>query len=339
MEQHDIQQQFFAHIKKNLPPHLSFVDTIAELLNISNDSAYRRIRGEKQLSFEEIKNLCAHFSISVDQMLNLKSDAAIFNGHYITADNFNLKEYLEDIRRNISQIISFPSKELFYFCKDIPIFLYYMYPELTAFKYFIWMKTLLQFPQYANTKFNLRKMTEPAIVDLGRQIGELYVQLPSHEIMNVDNIMTTLRQVEYYKEANLFESEEDFMAIYDKLEAMIDHMEKQTEAGVKFMPGTSPNVKSARLHVYINDFVVGDNTNLVILNDAKVCFVVHNAINLIQTRDQRYTDYTFQFLQNIIKKSMLISGVSERERTRFFNLMRSRIKICRNNQFETLGKP
>ena len=329
MDQQDIQQQFFAHIKRGLPPHLSFVDTIAELLNISNDSAYRRIRGEKQLSFEEIKNLCAHFNISVDQMLNLKSDAAIFNGNYITADNFNLKEYLEEIQKNIAQIITFPSKELYYFCKDIPIFLYYMFPELAAFKYFIWMKTLLQFPQYLHTKFSLRKMTEPAIVDLARRIGELYVQLPSHEIMNVDNIMTTLRQVEYYKEANLFESEEDYMAIYDKLEAMINHMERQTEAGVKFMPGASPNPKSARLHVYINDFV----------NDTKICFVVHNAINIIHTRDQRYTDYTFQFLQNIIKKSMLISGVGERERTRFFNLMRSRIKICRNNQFETLGRP
>jgi len=336
MDQQDIQQQFFQHIKKNLPQHLSLVDTIAELLEISNDSAYRRIRGEKQLSFEEIKKLCTRFNISVDQMLNLKTDAAIFNGHYITSDNF-MNEYLQDMLKSLQQILAFPSRELYYMCKDIPIFLYYMFPELAAFKYFIWMKTLLQYQQYTHTKFTLAQITEP-IVSLGKSVAELYIQIPTHEIMNVDNIMTTLRQVEYYKEANLFASDQDYLCIYDKLDEMINHMERQTEVGFKFMPGQSPNSKSGSLQVYINDFVVGDNTNLAIVNGNKICFVNHNVINFINTRDQRFTDYTHQFLQNIIKKSMMISVVGERERTRFFNLMRNRINICRNNQFESLGK-
>ncbi len=56
MDKPDVQQIFFQHIKSNLAAHLSLVDEVAELLNISNDSAYRRIRGEKPLSFEEIKS-------------------------------------------------------------------------------------------------------------------------------------------------------------------------------------------------------------------------------------------------------------------------------------------
>ncbi len=47
MDQPSVQQVFFQHIKSNLADHLSMVDEVAELLNISNDSAYRRIRGEK----------------------------------------------------------------------------------------------------------------------------------------------------------------------------------------------------------------------------------------------------------------------------------------------------
>ena len=45
MDSTGAQQVFFNHIKGMLPPHISFVDEIAEELNISNDSAYRRIRG------------------------------------------------------------------------------------------------------------------------------------------------------------------------------------------------------------------------------------------------------------------------------------------------------
>ena len=61
MEPNNSQLQFFLHIKALLPGHVSFVDEIADLLNISNDSAYRRIRAEKAISFEELHKLCAHY--------------------------------------------------------------------------------------------------------------------------------------------------------------------------------------------------------------------------------------------------------------------------------------
>ncbi len=66
MESTGAQQIFFGHIKGLLPQHISFVDEIAEVLNISNDSAYRRIRGEKSITLEEIKKLCTTFKISLD---------------------------------------------------------------------------------------------------------------------------------------------------------------------------------------------------------------------------------------------------------------------------------
>src|SRR5450755_606756 len=88
MTQPDVQQVFFQHIKSNLAAHLSLVDEIADLLSISNDSAYRRIRGEKPLSFDEIKILCAHYKISLDQLFHLSNDSFLFSGPLIDRDNF-----------------------------------------------------------------------------------------------------------------------------------------------------------------------------------------------------------------------------------------------------------
>ena len=56
-----VQQVFFNHIKSILPHHLSIVDEVASLLDISNDSAYRRMRGDKPLSFEEVQKLRPNF--------------------------------------------------------------------------------------------------------------------------------------------------------------------------------------------------------------------------------------------------------------------------------------
>ena len=75
-----IQQLFFKHIKGNLPGHISMVDDLAEVLDISTDSAYRRIRGEKPINLEEMAKLSSHYKVSLDNFLNLQSDTFIFSG-------------------------------------------------------------------------------------------------------------------------------------------------------------------------------------------------------------------------------------------------------------------
>jgi hypothetical protein len=61
MEQSLLQEEVFNKIKSVLPPHLSLASAVANALHISEDSAYRRIRGEKPLSLPEFEMLCSKF--------------------------------------------------------------------------------------------------------------------------------------------------------------------------------------------------------------------------------------------------------------------------------------
>ena len=102
MNQPGAQQVFFQHIKTSLATHLSLVDEVADLLNISNDSAYRRIRGEKPLSFDEIKTLCAHYRVSLDQLFHLSNDSFLFSGPLTNKDNFGFEMYLEYLLKQLN---------------------------------------------------------------------------------------------------------------------------------------------------------------------------------------------------------------------------------------------
>src|ERR1700757_2855321 len=104
MDTNHTQQLLFNHIKSVLPTHLSFVDEVAELLNISNDSAYRRIRGEKPISLEEIQKLCIRYRISLDQLINIESESTIFFGKNLDRDNFDLEKYLDYLLFNLKEI-------------------------------------------------------------------------------------------------------------------------------------------------------------------------------------------------------------------------------------------
>src|ERR1700758_1703583 len=119
MDQPGVQQIFFQHVKSNLAAHLSLVDEVAELLNISNDSAYRRIRGEKPLSFEELKSLCAHYKISLDQLFHLNNNSFLFSGPLTNNQNFGIELYLEHLLQQANYFNSFENRELHYMGKDL----------------------------------------------------------------------------------------------------------------------------------------------------------------------------------------------------------------------------
>ncbi len=332
----NMQQSFFQHIKQTLPSHLSLVDEVATLLNISNDSAYRRIRNEKPISFEEIQILAAHFNISVDQLLNLQTDTGSFVGNYITPENFDFTLYLEKSRKTLEMISGFKEKELFYCCKDFPLFYYYGFPQLAAFKYFIWMKTSLNFPALANEPFSFDHYLKP-FAEIGEKIFRLYLSIPGTEIMNVENVITTLQQIEYCKASYMFTSPDVVTTLLDRLEDMANHLCRQAEEGVKFHPAKGPNSQSPKYTLYANDFMIGDNSVVAIYDGSSTSFITHSHINFISISDPKFTAYHFRFIKNIIKKSILISEAGEKYRARFFHLIFQKIEQCRNNELQMVG--
>ncbi len=324
METEGAQLQFFKHIKSILPRHLSLVDAVADVLEVSNDSAYRRIRGEKPIALEEIKKLCSAFKISLDQLLHLDSDSVIFSGKRADPGNFDFESYLQDFLRQHEIINSFEEKELLILPKDVPVYHYYNFPELAAFKYFFWMKTILHYPEYNKTQFDPSSMAED-LMKTGEKILASYNKIPSTEIWNVENINTTLRQVEYYVESNVFDSDDDVLKIYDCLERSVDFVELQAESGHKInQPGKGPQ-SGARFNLYVNDFILGDNTYLPVLNGKKVVFITHSHLNYMSTKNEEFAEYTYRHFQNILHKSTLISVVGEKDRRMFFNKIRANI--------------
>jgi hypothetical protein len=130
----ELQTAFFRHLKEKLPNHLSMVDEVATPLSISSDSAYRRIRGEKTLGFDEIQILADHYKVSIDQFLGLKTDAFLFLGNLINRERFGMSEYLDKLANQLMYIAGAEKKQLYYFLKDLPLFYCFMFPGLAAFK-------------------------------------------------------------------------------------------------------------------------------------------------------------------------------------------------------------
>src|SRR2546423_10800395 len=117
--ENDIQHELFKVVKTKIPDHLSAADEIARILTISADSVYRRMRGEKPVTLEELSKLCLHYRISVDELMKIQSNAFLFFGKNINPNNFSLNEYLRTMMEYMVYMQNFQSKVIYYLCKDM----------------------------------------------------------------------------------------------------------------------------------------------------------------------------------------------------------------------------
>jgi len=333
MEQNSTQILFFQQIKALLSRHLSVVDEIARVLDISTDSAYRRIRGEKPISFDEIQKLGSSFKISIDQFLQLQTNGFIFTGSLgYQEDNF-VEQYLSNIKQQFDYMLSFDQRHIYFLPNDIPPFAYFQFPELAAFTLFYYRKSLLHFDDMKEKKFSATDIDEN-FVKFSMKIQAVYNRIPTTEIWSVDTINSILRHLAFYTDTNGFAAASDIICLYENLENLIDHIEKQAEMGLKFNHGELPPIDAAPFRMFHNDLITGDNSVLAEIGNNKIAYINHNLIDFMFTRDASFTNHTFNTFQNAIHKSTQISLVGEKTRAGFFNKLRKKI----HNQKELLNR-
>lgn len=328
----NIQETLFLKIKEKLPANVSFVHEIAELLEISYDSVYRRFRLEKELSLEELYKLCTHFDVSSDSLFNISDNKVNFSCHSITPSDFNVKKWLDMIHFDLQRLFETKEKEIIYAAKDPPFYHYFHFSEIAAFKIFFWQKTLFQFPEFEDKKFSFQVVPDEVLTK-GKQILSLSTKIPTIEIWNQDTFTMMLRQIDFYWISGYFESKEDVLLLLDKTEKWIRHIQKQAELGFKFLYGQEPKGVEDSFKFYENEVVLNDNTIFARLDDVTKVYLTFNVLSLLVTSDTVFCDHIESYFKGLMRKSNLISRTNEKGRNRFFNklietveLFRSRIK-------------
>lgn len=333
MVANQIQQTLFQHLKNQLPAHLSLVEEVADLLQISSDSAYRRIRGEKSISLEELQKLCSRFKLSVDQVLHLQSDAFIFTGQLTNSSDFTFETWMQTDIKHLERILSFKQRHLYYLAKEIPFFYYFLIPEVTAFKSFFFKKSILHYESLKGARFSLDD-DHNEVIALGNTISSLFAQIPSTEIWNVENLTSTIRQIEFYKLTGIFRSDKDVLCILEKLGELLKHIEAQAAEGKKMLPGAQPADDAPAVNMYVNELIMGDNLILAQLGNIQVSYLNHSIINFVTTFDQRFNTYMKQTIDNMTNKSTAISRVNEKARIKFFSRIQEKIGRARAGLFD-----
>jgi hypothetical protein len=315
-----IQAKLFELIKHSLREDESMGLVVSDVLSLSTDAVYRRIRQETLMTIEELRKLCIHFDISFDSLMEMKAGSAVFSYLNLKEGQFTVEKYLEGILNGLSRLKSAKDATIYLSVNNVHFFQAFNFPQIIRFRLFFWAKTHLMLPEFKTKRFAHEKISNEAFY-MGREILSAYNRIPTTEIVDEEMMHGFLKQVLYYLESNLFEDPSYALFLADRVVMLNDHYMAQAEVGKKFIFGNEQPSAGNELKVYLTGTVNTDSTILYETSKASGVYLTHNIMNYLHTMDEEYVTDSKRILQRQIENSSPLSEVNAKQRIQYFRSM------------------
>lgn len=313
---HFDQNNFFQLLKDKLPKHISLAAYVAETLNVSQNSAYRRISGESKLTVDELFMLVSAAKIDISSLIKNEGKRFTFDYHKTDIAALHLRNSLLQIMYAADVGVD---THLYQASNDLSLFQLMQSPEIASFKLFYLLKTNYASKQLLKTKFSFSHVVEHHKLNfnLVGNIVQHYMKIDEVSIISPSAINYMLDQIEYYWMAGYFEFKQDVVTLFEKIEELLHHIDLQAKSNKKFVLGTKPTDESGSYHLFLNKLM--NVSNLILLNTkiANHSFVVINGLNYLHTTENDFYKTQLEWILNLQRKSVPISLGSELNQEQF----------------------
>lgn len=315
-----LQQGLFDQLKNRTQDTGDLLETLSVLLNVSTDGIYRRMRGDKLLDLYELIKICRHFNISFDEFSGIKKTSIQFN--YSPLDLANpesYKLYMRGLLNNFLDLSRTDDKEVFFTAVDIPMFHFLPFLELTLFKVFSWSNSIGTFQGKYGEFCNLFK--DDDLVSIYKKLTIAYSAIPSVEIWTEGTLAPILRSIDYYYESGYFDSEKEVLLLCNQLLEMVALVNRWSSRGFK-----DEHCNEVPFKLYLSGIEL-ENNFIVVRREKMISSNIKlYTINSMSTIDPDFCDESMKWINNTIKKSILISGGLQKESFKFFNSLTQKIR-------------
>ncbi len=290
---------------------------LTDLLPISKEGAYRRLRGDMQLTMDEAIILAKKMGISIDNLIEVnKKEKYVFHISPFSI-NSSLEEYyqtLADIMasynflRNDAQAYSYIVGRVF-----SPGF-YFKYKELTKYTFFKWI-----YQVHNQTKYT--PMSDISVPAKFEQIFQPFIeateQVPTTFILNDVMFSAIAKDLLYYFTIRLL-TKEEVEILKEQILLMIDDMEYIATNG-RYKNG-------AAVSIYIAETYFDASYHYIKGNEFEACGVGAYGLNFLSCVNNQVCNNFKVWIESLIKYSNSITQSGEIYRLAFFNEQREKIR-------------
>lgn len=311
------QKLLFDKIAERLPENISLVIEVAELLDLSNDSAYRRLRGETELSYSETIKLCTHFQIPLDALNDSPMDAIHFVYHEYSDSIESFSNYLIGLSEELRQIAESKSDQshLTFIGPGIPVLHFFKYPILNAFKVFYWMKSMnLDDRSYQFDPQSIDKQ----LLEIGDSIYDHYARISSTEVWTDSSVLGVVHQIRYCWDSGLIASQDIALEVCEGFRSMLATIEQSASKGKKTYVNDNMNMQGGDYLLYYSELEDENTCVLVETEIESAVYLGHLNHRFIKTVNGSYFNTTKSWCEHLKKRSVLISNSASSTSYQFF---------------------
>lgn len=294
---------FFQAIKSALPDYQNLALSVAEELGISTNEAYKKIRGDSSLTFQQLIKLSDCFDVPF--LYSPKQSLSVTFSYLSVNEDLDMVNYLKNLLDNIKTIKNSKKKHITITTDDIPVFHFFKYPELTSFKLFFWANSANNVEVPFSSSF-----LSDEIIEISKALHSAYLEIPSTEIWSKDTITGTLEQIRYAFEAGHLTDTDLAIKIVEQVKYCLTDMNMYAISSKK-------TIDPEHTFNWYNCDVLGSIAYLVDLKDHMACYNRFNTFNYLRTEDQTYCAQTKKWMQGLIMKSVSFSGQGEKHRNKY----------------------
>lgn len=317
MENNTIQQRLFGLMQDQIPDKYSLVYELSELLGISTDSVYRRLRCETLLDITEIHKICLHYNISFDSICGCEGSGLVSFQYQPIIELPDFNHWLTTLANDLKALQNKENVHIIYAAIDIPIFHNFRFPLVSYFKSLYWLKSITNHPDYQNVKFSVNNLSNEYILK-GKAMHDLYASVPSTELWTDLITYSLLRQIDYYWDSGEFETRDDAIALCDEVEKEFEYLLTAARTSSKSPDKQKNPGEKVNFQLYDCDIEIATNCVMVINGKMRTVYLSTQTFNIIKTSNDIFVEETHRWLNSLLKKSTLISDVGEKQRSLFF---------------------
>ncbi|MDR3058559.1 MAG: helix-turn-helix domain-containing protein [Prevotella sp.] len=325
----ELRRKITAKILAKIPSYLNPVDFLYDVLGISKESIYRRIKGEVSFTLEDLIKISSRLFISLDEIVytSLNNEPGqqpilfqsqsdkLFNPQQTFLD------FLSAYIHNLDKTSKAKKLEVMVAANRLMILTAVNFDYLFKFYYYRWIHQT----QLKPLDFSLSDIVLSDSLLAKQRKLKTYKRSGNHTyILDIYFLRNTIREIQYYYDRQLI-SDSEILLLQNDLYKFIDVMEYIIKQGDQIEGYTN--------YIYLSSTQI-DSSGLYSKYDDKeaINLWISYGINIRSTNARMCKTYLSWF--NSLKKySTLISGCNEILQIKFINQQRSYIKNITNKDY------
>ena len=293
---------FVERILNKISPHLKPVDYLMDILGLSRDSVYRRLKGEKSFTFHELLKLSADLGVSIDEIsatVYAVDSPELVSGQGESGDK-GIIDAFKHLYNLVANHIDRQNTELIATINDILPTTAFSEELIFRFLYYKWMHQTRKIPM----DFPFSNIVVPnELISYCNRYQEMVMAAKNMTLIIDSGIIRNLiADIQYFYRRRLITDEE--LALMKKVTISF----LKTEIGIL---QKAPVDDGRRYNCYLSTLFVGSNTMYSFYDDVEESNFWVYSVYPVTTTDPGQCRLHRKWLDSLKRYSTLISAANE----------------------------